>query len=153
MNNDYQYVGADSMMNNNRFEPGSSRTSVIHATTGPLSISHHERLCYCFLHSTSHNKSSAVAEMDDRLDTIDMGRKEVGGCCAHFVELGLYLTQCGLGRDLPPYQVTSWSIQPFVHNTRTSQTDRQTGQRRQRSDSIGRTVLQTLAQKQCSLVD
>ena len=26
------------------------------------------------------------------------------------------LTQCGLGQDLPPYQVASWSIQPFGHN-------------------------------------
>ena len=32
-------------------------------------------------------------------------------------ELGLYLTQCCLGRGLPPYQVASWSIQPFGHNT------------------------------------
>jgi len=29
------------------------------------------------------NKSSAVAEMGDRLTTIDMGQKE-GGCCAPF---------------------------------------------------------------------
>ena len=27
------------------------------------------------------------------------------------------LTHCGLGRGLPPYQVASWSIQPFGHNT------------------------------------
>ena len=32
-------------------------------------------------------------------------------------ELGSHLTQCGLGRGLPPYQVASWSIQPFGHNT------------------------------------
>jgi len=31
-------------------------------------------------------------------------------------ELRPHLTQCGLGRDLPPYQVASWSIQPFGHN-------------------------------------
>jgi len=31
------------------------------------------------------NKCSAVAEMGDRLTTIDMGRK-VGGCCARFIE-------------------------------------------------------------------
>jgi len=28
-------------------------------------------------------------------------------------ELGLHLTQCGLGRGLPPYQVASWSSHPF----------------------------------------
>ena len=31
-------------------------------------------------------------------------------------ELGPHLEQCGLGQDLPPYQVASWSIQPFGHN-------------------------------------
>jgi len=30
--------------------------------------------------------------------------------------LGPHLTQCGLGRNLPLYQVASWSIQPFGHN-------------------------------------
>jgi len=147
------------------------------------------------------HKSSAVAEMGDRLATTDVGRK-VGGCCAlcpfpwgelgpyltqcrlaeayfrtkwHLdlssrlattnigrklgrvvpspffgseKELGTHLTQCGLGRCLPPCQVASSSIQPFGQNTPTSQTG-QTGpdrQDRQRSDSVGRTVLQTVAQ-------
>jgi len=49
--------------------------------------------------------------------TIDMGRKE-GGCCAPRAELVLRLTECGLGRGLLPYQVTSSSIQPFGHNYR-----------------------------------
>jgi len=31
-------------------------------------------------------------------------------------ELSPNLTQCRLGRGLPPYQVASWSIQPFGHN-------------------------------------
>ena len=31
-------------------------------------------------------------------------------------ELGVCLTQCGLGRGLLPYQVSSSSIQPFDHN-------------------------------------
>ena len=31
-------------------------------------------------------------------------------------ELGPHLTQCGLGRGLPPYQVAHWSNQPFGHN-------------------------------------
>jgi len=99
------------------------------------------------------NKRSAVAEMGDRLTTIDMGRKVEGvvslsvggtgcpsttispersptsvpsGILIHTVvwpqqtwvenwglrpfsggELGPYLTQCGPGRSLPPYQVSS----------------------------------------------
>jgi len=48
------------------------------------------------------------------------------------------------GRGLPACQVSSWSIQPFGHNTPMLQTDRQD---RQRSNSIGQTVLQTVAQK------
>ena len=44
----------------------------------------------------------------------------------------------------PSCQVSSWSIQSFGHSAPMSQTDRQV---RQRSDSIGRTVLQTVAQK------
>jgi len=56
-------------------------------------------------------------------------------------ELSPRVTQCGWGQGLPACQVSSWSIQPFGHSTPTSQTDRQ------RSDSIGRTVLQTVAQK------
>jgi len=46
--------------------------------------------------------------MGDRFATVDMARK-VGGCCAHFRvgELSPHLTQCRLGRSLPPYQVVS----------------------------------------------
>jgi len=44
--------------------------------------------------------------MSDRLATIDMGRKE-GAAVPLWGELGLHLTQCGLGRGLPPYQVVS----------------------------------------------
>jgi len=58
-------------------------------------------------------------------------------------ELGPHLTQCGQGRGLPACQVSSSSIQPFGHSTTTSQT----GQTGQRTDNIGRTVLQTVAQK------
>jgi len=50
------------------------------------------------------------------------------------------LAQCGRGRGLPPCQVSSWSIQPSP----TWQADRQ---HRQRSDSTGRTVVQTVARK------
>jgi len=91
------------------------------------------------------NKCSAVAEMGDRLRTIDMGRK-LGGC-ARFGqgELGPHVTQCGQGRGLPACQVSSWSVKPFGHhNTPTLQT----GQiDRQWSNSIGRTILQTVTQK------
>jgi len=72
---------------------------------------------------------------------------KIGGLCPIFGEgaLGHNLTQCGQGRSLPARQVSSLSVQPFGHNTPTSQTG-QTEQDRQRSDSIGRTVLQTVAQ-------
>jgi len=78
-----------------------------------------------------------------------MGRKLGGGCAPLGEgELGPRLTQCGQGWGLPARQASSWSVQPFGHSARTSQTDRQTGQTdRQRTDSIGRTVLQTVAQK------
>jgi len=50
------------------------------------------------------------------LATIDMGRK-VGGCALFWRgELGPLLTQCRLEGGLPPYEVASWSIQPFGHN-------------------------------------
>jgi len=38
------------------------------------------------------------------------------GCCAPIGELGSHLTQCRLGRGLPPYPVAFRSIQPFGHN-------------------------------------
>jgi len=56
-------------------------------------------------------------------------------------EVGPHLTQCGLGRGLPPRQVSSSSVQPFSHNIPTLQTDGQTGQTGQRSDNIEPTVL------------
>ena len=43
-------------------------------------------------------------------------------------ELGPHLTKRGQGRGLPARQVSSWSVQPFGHSARTSQTDRLTGQ-------------------------
>ena len=79
------------------------------------------------------------------LAATDIGRKLGGSAPLGEGELGPHLTQCGQGWGLPACQVSSWSVQPFGHNTPTSQTwqDRQD---RQRSDSIGRTVLQTVAQ-------
>ena len=94
------------------------------------------------------NKSSAAAEMGDRLATINMGRK-VWDCCAPYgsgAEPCPHLTQCGLWRGLPSRH-TKWrldpSIRPFGHNVPTLQTNRQC---RQLSESIGRTVLQTVVQ-------
>ena len=54
-------------------------------------------------------KSAAVAQMGDRLATTDMGRKVGGAAVSLSVvrELGPHLTQCRLGRGLPPYQVAS----------------------------------------------
>jgi len=50
-------------------------------------------------------------------------------------ELGPHL-QCGQGRGLHAYSVSSWSVQSFGHSARTLQTTGQTGQAgRQRSDN------------------
>jgi len=48
------------------------------------------------------------------------------GCIPFWGELGPHLTQCGPGRGLSACEVSSWSVQPFGHNTSTSQTG-QTG--------------------------
>jgi len=59
-------------------------------------------------------------------------------------DLGPHLTQCGQGRG---YMLSFIWIRPTIwpqYTNETGQTDRQD---RQRSDSIGRTVLQTVAQK------
>jgi len=46
-----------------------------------------------------------------------VGRKEGDDVPLSRWGLGPRLTPCGLGRGLLPYQVASWSIQPFGHNT------------------------------------
>ena len=76
--------------------------------------------------NTDLNKSSAVAEMSDRLATIDMGRNVEGAVEPLSVVgvLGPHLTQCRLGQSLPPCQVASWFIQLFGHNTPTLKIDR-----------------------------
>jgi len=45
--------------------------------------------------------------------------RKFGGLLCRFFrgELGPHVTQYGLGRGLTPYQVASWSMQPFAHNT------------------------------------
>ena len=98
--------------------------------------------------TSTRDKSSAVAEMGDRARA--KWTKKWVGCCSpvrgrswvhksrKWGMLGPHLTQCGLGRGLPPYHLASWSIQPFGHSTPTLQT----GHRQDNgTDSIGRTVL------------
>jgi len=52
---------------------------------------------------------------------IDRSRKVGRGCCGCAGSpLGHHLTQCGLGRGLPLYQVSYWSIQPFGHSCRSA---------------------------------
>jgi len=53
------------------------------------------------------NKSSAVAEMGDRLATIGMAESGEGLLWGAGSPLGPHLTQCGLGRGLALYQVAS----------------------------------------------
>jgi len=50
---------------------------------------------------------------------------------------GPHLIQCHLGQGLPPYQVASWSMKPFGHNTRVLQT---TGDRQTTSHDNSRTL-------------
>jgi len=45
-----------------------------------------------------------------------------GLCPLKWGEMGPHLTQCGQGRGLPACQVSSWSVQPFGHSARMSQT-------------------------------
>jgi len=83
------------------------------------------------------NKCSAVAEMDDRLATIIIYRHgpKIGGCAPLGGGAGSPSNTMSPRPGLSPYQVASWSIQPFGHNTPTSQTgqtnrtDRQTDNR------------------------
>jgi len=53
----------------------------------------------------NRNKCSAVAEMGDRLVTINMCRKLNGGSVLLFGELDPHATQFALGRGLSSYQV------------------------------------------------
>ena len=56
--------------------------------------------------------------MGDRLATRGMDPKWEEAAVGAGFPLGPHLTQCGLGRGLPLYQVASWSIQPFGHDCR-----------------------------------
>jgi len=82
--------------------------------------------------------------MGHRLATTDMGQK-LGEAVPLWGELDRYVKQCGLGQGLPSY--TKWHLHPSNRLATIHQGYRQDRQDRQRSDSIGRTVLQTVAQK------
>jgi len=75
---------------------------------------------------------------------------KIGGCCAPsllFCWGGAGpITQYSLGWGLPSCQVASWSIELFGHNTPTLQLTSQTDTDSRRSDSRGRTVLETVVQ-------
>ena len=102
-------------------------------------IQHKVTWAKAYLHTKWHLNPSS------RLTTTDMGRKLAGAVPLLGGELDPHLTQCGLGRGLPPCQVSFWSIQPFGHSTLTSQTDR-TDMTGQWSDSIGWTILKMVDQ-------
>ena len=70
------------------------------------------------------NKSSAVAEMADRLVTTDMGQKVGTAVPLSVGELDPHLTQCGLA-SIP----SGILIHPTVWPQYTNVTDRETGQR------------------------
>ena len=100
------------------------------------------------------NKSSAVAEMGDRVATIDMGRKL--GVVPFFLggQLGPNLTKNVVGAEA--YLLVKFHLDPSnrlvtVHQRHRQDRTGQDRQYRQRSDSIGRTVLQTVAQKRFAL--
>ena len=61
-------------------------------------------------------KSSAVAETGDRGHNRHGPKRWGGLLCPFRAELGPRLIQCGLGRGLLPYHVTSSSTQSFGHN-------------------------------------
>ena len=91
-----------------------------------------------YLHTKWHLDPSS------HLAATDMGRKLRGVVPLWRRGSWSHLTQCGQGRGLPACQVSSWFIQPFGHDTPTLQTG-QTD--RQRSDSIGLSVLETVTQQ------
>ena len=62
-------------------------------------------MCILLQCDGNRNKCSAVAEMGDRLATIDMGRKLGGYVPFGAAGVDRHVTQCRLGRGLPSYQV------------------------------------------------
>jgi len=70
--------------------------------------------CSALQHKINTNKSSAVAEMGDRLATTAIDRKLGWGPC-FFGELGPHLTQCGRGWGLSPCHVSLQGVILFVN--------------------------------------
>ena len=73
----------------------------------------------CPHQTTSHYKCSAVPGMGDHLATIDVGRRGLlcpfgGGSWVPIYDL----TQCGLGRGLPPYELSGILIQQLFGRNR-----------------------------------
>ena len=73
------------------------------------------RLNYMPSPTLTHSKKQQLSSCWDgrSFDHNRRGPRSGGGCCAPFRggEPGPHLTQCGLGRGLPPRQVAFWSIQ------------------------------------------
>ena len=63
-------------------------------------------------------------------------------------ELGPHLTQCRLGRGLPPHQVAFCSIEPFSHNTPALQRDKTDNGPIAQGEPLLVTVTQKLRPKQ-----
>ena len=83
--------------------------------------------------------------MGDRFATIDMGRKVEATVPLSVGELGPHITQCRLGRGLPPY--AKWHLDPSNHLATIYQCYRLTGQTGQRYHSTGRTTICNVRQK------
>jgi len=114
---------------------------------------HHHHSFYFRQHGSYHNihtrctyKSSAVAEMGDRLATIDMGAAM--GATDYTDADKTTVWPWPRPISLPSSILIHPTVWPQYTNVTSKLTDRQIDrQTGQRSDSIGRTVLQTVAQK------
>jgi len=83
---------------------------------GRVPIEHKVAWAEAYLHAKYQLHPSS------RSATINMGRKFWGSAPFWGGERCPHLTQSRLGRGLPARQVSSWSVQPFGHSARTSQT-------------------------------
>ena len=84
---------------------------------------------YCVSCAAFYNDTAVFQKPIQELSSCGDGRpyqskvgRKVGATVPLFVGGAGSPSQYRLGRSLPPYQVASWSIQPFGHNTRTLQT-------------------------------
>jgi len=89
--------------------------------------------------------------MGDRLATIDMGRKLGEGAVPLLGGAWSHLTQCGGAEAYhhAKFHLDTSNRLAEIHQRHTDRADRED---RQRSDSIGRTVLQTVAQKSVNVL-